>query len=332
MPKKIYLAASLLLTLSLLLSACAEATPSPTPGLDINAAYTLAAATIQAGFTQTALAMPTATLTPVPSTATLEPPTATPPLPSPTAPTGALSAAATPTPYNSAEAYGCYNATFMGDLGTQNGLSLNPGDKFTKTWQLKNTGTCPWTDTFTITYWSGDMFGADTTKIRAKLPPGGVLNISLPMIAPNASGTVSSSWRMATDDGHFFGTVLTAIIVLPGGGTSTGGCYSAVLAGDISTPNGAKLSPGEAFTKTWRVQNTGTCAWKGSFKITFVGGDMLGADTTKIRKTVEPGASVEISLDMLAPSTTGNVEGYWQLATDAGDLFGPTFSVVIVVK
>ncbi len=118
------------------------------------------------------------------------------------------------------------------------------------------------------------------------------------MVAPAGSGTVVSNWQMATDTGKFFGPVLTVSINLPGttATTTSGGCYHATLVSDVTIPNGTELKPGETFTKTWEIKNSGTCDWNSNFKITFVGGNLFGSDTTKIRKFVGAGDTTNISL------------------------------------
>ena len=93
---------------------------------------------------------------------------------------------------------------------------------------------------------------------------------------------------MATDAGNLFGPLLTVSIVLPGSNpTATDtGCYNSALVSDVTIPSGTRLDPGKVFEKTWEIKNTGTCDWTRDFKITFVGGDLFGSDTTKIRKRV----------------------------------------------
>jgi hypothetical protein len=183
---------------------------------------------------------------------------------------------------------------------------------------------------------SGDRFGADTTEIGQKVPAGGVAEVSLAMTAPSLTGVVSSNWQLATDIGKPFGSVLSVSITLPGtttsSGTTSGGCLNSTLISDVSIPSGTVVKAGDSFTKTWRVKNTGTCAWSRDFKITYIGGDLLGADTTKIRQVVGPGSSAEISLDMVAPGTTGTITSSWQMASDDGVQFGEVFGVSIVVK
>lgn len=337
----------IVLLITLGLGACGlpqNAAPSATP-LDVNALYTQAAATIAAEYTQTALAMPTATFTPS-ATLTPEPtvtllPTATsipatlppPTLPLPTAVIGSTQTA-----------NGCNNANWLADVTIPAGTPMKPGDKFTKTWLLKNTGTCTWNTNFRIAFVGGDSMGADTTRIFQKIDPAYNLEISLQMTAPDAKGTVSGYWQMMSEDGKLFGPVIAVTIALPGSNPtattaaavsstpSQGGCLNSQLVSDGDVVSGAKMNPGEKFTKTWEIKNTGTCEWADDFKFVFVGGELFGSDSTKIRKTVGAGGSIQISLQMTAPNEKGTYSTSWQLADNKGNLFGQVFTFLITVK
>ena len=327
-----FLLLSAVVTLSL--SACG--TPEPTsPTLDINEIVQQVEATLLMGYTQTALAMPTTTNTPEPTITPI--PSFTPEPLNVASPTIALPPTLTgPTalPIIPATANGCFNASLVTDVTVPTGTKFKPGDTFKKTWRLINTGTCDWIGDFKITYVGGNLFGSDTTKIRQKVGVGGIADISLDMVAPNASGTAISNWQMATDTGDLFGPILAVSILLPGGSptTTANDCLDATLVSDVTIPNGTKLDPGEVFTKTWQVKNSGTCVWTSDFKITFVGGDLLGSDTTKIRKRVEPGATAEISLPMVVPGGSGNVSSSWQMSDNNGVLFGQVFTFQITIK
>lgn len=336
MAKKSYLPYFLILIIFLMpVSACAPP-GNAAPTLDVNEVLNQVAATLSMGYTQTALAMPTATNTPVPiitpsPSRTPEPLIiATPTIsftPTPSGPT--------PLPINPATAYGCYNAALVADVSIPAGTNFKPGESFRKTWRLVNTGTCEWTNDFKITFAGGNLFGSDTTKIRQRVGVGSIADISLDMVAPSGlSGSVVSNWQMTTDTGNFFGPLLTVSIVLPGNNptaTSTN-CYNATLIDDVTIPSGTKLNPGEDFEKTWLIKNAGTCDWNKDFKITFLGGDLLGSDTTKIRQNVAAGATAQITLPMIAPNNSGTIDSYWQMATDSGILFGQVFTIEIVVK
>ena len=329
----------LALAIAFLVSACGSATPSPEPTMDVHAIYTQAAATIAAGLTQTEQAKPT--VTPLPPTETPEPtatlqpidfspPTEAPPI----APVATQAGFPTPTTDASA-AFGCYNATLLADVSVPYGANYKPGDKFTKTWRIRNTGSCDWNRGFLLTHIGGDGFGAVTKTIDQKIPAGGTMEISIAMSAPNLPGTVSSYWQLATDTGKPFGSLLGVTITLPAAAQTTTtptGCLNAALVSQTPA-SGAEIKQGDEFTVTWVLQNTGSCEWNSDFKITFVGGDVLGSDTTKLRKgRINPDASVTISLTMTAPSGMGQVVSSWQLASDEGVLFGPVYTIVITLK
>jgi hypothetical protein len=54
-------------------------------------------------------------------------------------------------------------------------------------------------------------------------------------------------------------------------------CDRAVFVKDVTVPDGSDYSPGDVFTKTWRLKNTGTCAWTSGYDLVFVNGDQMGA-------------------------------------------------------
>lgn len=319
-----------------LMSGCGtSATPNPTQ--DPSIFYTQAAATIAMGLTQTSQALPSPTLplptsTPKPRATFTEISVSVTPYVIPTP----IPLTPSPIPVDPATARGCLNAAFISDVTLKFADNFNPGDKFTKTWRVKNTGTCDWPRGFQLLFVSGDRFGADTAAIDQKVMAGGTADISIAMVAPDSlSGEVYSNWTLANDIGKPFGPVLFAAITLPAENrspSSAGGCLNSLLESDVSIRSGTELSRNANFTKTWQVKNNGTCEWTGDFKITFVGGDPFGADTTKIRRTVGPGASTEISLNMTAPGNKGTVSSAWQLSSEDGQLFGELFAFTITVK
>jgi hypothetical protein len=320
------------------LSACGSPQSAAPPTLDVNEIVMQVAGTLQMGYTQTALAMPSATLTPEATitplsaaSATLQPLAVT----TPTAAALPTATGPTPLPVNPATANGCYNAALVSESTVPNRSDFKPDDTFKKTWRLINTGTCDWNGEFKIAYVSGSYFGSDTTKIRQRVGVGITADVSLEMTAPSGvSGTVVSNWQMVTDTGLPFGPLLTVSIILPGtNATATSvGCYDATLVSDVSIPSGTRLDPGEIFTKTWQIKNSGTCDWTSDFKIAYVGGDLFGSDTTKIRQRVPAGSTANISLDMVAPGSSDTYPSSWQMMNDSGSLFGQVFTFEIVVR
>lgn len=112
---------------------------------------------------------------------------------------------------------------------------------------------------------------------------------------------------------------------------STGGCDNSVYVSDVTIPDNTVVTPGQALTKTWKVQNSGTCAWTATYKITFVTGNAMGGVATAIGQAVGPGQSVDISVAMVAPTATGDASGTWRLANDKSVAFGTPLTIVVKV-
>lgn len=113
---------------------------------------------------------------------------------------------------------------------------------------------------------------------------------------------------------------------------STTGCYGLRYVSDVSVPDNTTMTPGQTFTKTWKVLNAGTCAWDAGFKFAFVGGEQMGGTTQTLAASVAAGATFDISVPMTAPTNrTGTLRGDWRMSTAAGQFFGDPIYVQIVV-
>ncbi len=108
-------------------------------------------------------------------------------------------------------------------------------------------------------------------------------------------------------------------------------CDNAAYVADVTYPDGTYVAPDTDFTKTWKIQNTGTCTWTETYRIKFVSGAQMDGETTEIGQEVKPGETVKVSVDLTSPSTAGPYTGYWQMANDSGTLFGGYVSVNIYV-
>jgi hypothetical protein len=176
------------IALALFLGACgAEATPT----LDAGAIATSAVQTVEARLTEQAAAQPveptaTPTLTPEP-TATFAP-----------SPTAVIS--------QGGAQVACYFAQFIADVTIPDGMIMLPGTKFTKTWQVKNIGSCAWDSNHKLYLQSGDgMTTATSIPLPRTVYPGDVVNLSVEMTAPEAEGVYTGYWRIATPYGGSFG-------------------------------------------------------------------------------------------------------------------------------
>jgi len=92
---------------------------------------------------------------------------------------------------------------------------------------------------------------------------------------------------------------------------------------DISIPDDTKLAPNTAFSKTWRIKNVGSCTWSRLYTITFFSGNSLRAQYSHhLVEPVEPGETVDLTVDMIAPEKVGVYQSNWMLSDPDGVLFG----------
>jgi len=105
---------------------------------------------------------------------------------------------------------------FVSDVTIPDNTNMKPGQKFTKTWRVRNNGTCAWEAGFKLNFIGGDAMGGTTLTLDKAISPGSETELSVPMTAPNTSGTHRSNWRMATAAGANFGDEVYVIIVVSG--------------------------------------------------------------------------------------------------------------------
>ena len=100
-------------------------------------------------------------------------------------------------------------------------------------------------------------------------------------------------------------------------------CDKVRFVADVNIPDGTVLQPGAQFTKTWRLKNAGSCAWSTSYQLAFFSGEKMGAaSSAAFPKNVAVGETVDISINMVAPSAAGSYRGYWMFKNASGALFG----------
>jgi hypothetical protein len=108
-------------------------------------------------------------------------------------------------------------------------------------------------------------------------------------------------------------------------------CNDSLFVQDVTIPDGTILKPGQDFKKTWRIKNSGFCAWTADYAIGFAYGEQMHGSATKIQKAVGPGGTVDITLNLRAPQNRCWYGSWWRLKTDRGDYFGDFVFVSIQV-
>ena len=78
---------------------------------------------------------------------------------------------------------------------------------------------------------------------------------------------------------------------------------------DVTIPDNSNLTAGEAFTKTWRVQNAGTCIWWSGYTLQHYSENAMSAPASVPLPVTNPGETADISVDLVAPSVPGTYRG-----------------------
>ncbi len=100
-------------------------------------------------------------------------------------------------------------------------------------------------------------------------------------------------------------------------------CDRAAFVTDVTVPDGSTYLPNSDFTKTWRLQNNGSCTWNSNYALVFDTGDaMNGPTAVNLTGTVAPGQTVDISVNLKAPASVGTYKGYWRLRNASNAVFG----------
>lgn len=109
----------------------------------------------------------------------------------------------------------CNLASFVTDVTIPDDTTFLVEKPFTKTWRLKNVGTCTWTAGYKLVFDSGErMSGPETQPLTAvAVAPGETLDVSVNMIAPAVAGTYKSNWKIKDEKGEVFGLLSGAFYV-----------------------------------------------------------------------------------------------------------------------
>lgn len=117
-------------------------------------------------------------------------------------------------------------------------------------------------------------------------------------------------------------------------------CNRAKFIMDVNYEDGTTVKSGASFTKTWRLQNDGSCTWNPDYRLVFVSGESMSAPNAVqfSSSSVAPNGTVDVSVNLKAPVSAGTYRGYFKLRASDGSTFGigdnadVSFWVEIVVE
>ncbi len=210
---------------------------------------------------------------------------------------------------STAQAATCDWAGFVTDVTVPDGSTYSPGATFTKTWRLRNIGTCTWTTSYALVFDSGAQMGAQSPKPFPKnVAPGETVDLTVDMTAPNAAGHYFGYYKLQNAAGTRFGIGRSA---------------NSVFWVEINV--GATTGTGYDFTA-----NANSAAWSsGAGTLTFPGtdGDARGFALRQDNPTFEGNYSLGTPGLLMSPQNIHN--GYIQatyppIRIQTGDRFRAT--------
>lgn len=179
------------------------------------------------------------------------------------------------------------------------------------------------TDTATPPLSAADIYTAVAATLTAQPGPATDVPTMMPTDVPTLQTTDTPAVTPTDYPPYSYQTVTPA---------NASACDNSIYVSDVTIPDGTVLAPGQSFTKTWMLQNSGTCTWSTSYSMTFASGSQMSGVSASLTNSVAPSQEIQISVPMVAPSSEGTYTGFWRLYNASGSGFGSTVWVKIVVS
>ena len=104
--------------------------------------------------------------------------------------------------------------SFSDDITIPDGTVVKPGEELEKKWQVRNNGTCDWTDKYTLRIIAGDPLGSPDSQPLYPARSGSVAPIRMILKAPETPGGYRTAWQAFNAAGKAFGDVIYIDIVV----------------------------------------------------------------------------------------------------------------------
>ncbi len=104
-------------------------------------------------------------------------------------------------------------------------------------------------------------------------------------------------------------------------GTSYASCAAVgKFVADVTIPKGTRFTGPQEFTKVWRIQNSGNCAWApAGYGLRFGDGERMGgAAYLPLSGAIQPGDTIDLALPLTAPAAPDMHTGTWVLFDNTG--------------
>ena len=96
-------------------------------------------------------------------------------------------------------------AAFFADLTVPDDTLVDPGTALMKTWRVRNTGTCTWSEGYLLVFAKGDLMNGALSSPIPVTAPGEIVDISVDLVAPSRGGQQTGYWQFQNSAGTRFG-------------------------------------------------------------------------------------------------------------------------------
>ncbi len=230
------------------------------------------------------------------------------------------------------------------------------GATFHAAWTFTNSGQTVWNGGYRLAYTlephpetaeseraplnSQTAFAIGDLGAPAQVKPGQTVRLTLALTVPQNPGTYATNWQLQAPDGRRFGPIRWLRAVVAGDAAVAPGETLAYQSLDFknSVDNFDNMLPGRQFSATWTLRNSGTRSWSGDFQVAYVDQDATGSPQTvrdpmgaqqvvplrqvSGRELINPGETVAIRRDLIAPQNPGAYKFHWELRDPSGHPFG----------
>ena len=97
------------------------------------------------------------------------------------------------------------DAVFQADGTVPDKTRIEATEPFTKTWRVRNTGTCDWGPGFSLTFTDGDQMSGPREVHVPETPADESADISVPLVAPRREGRYRGTWQVCVNQTECFG-------------------------------------------------------------------------------------------------------------------------------
>jgi len=164
----------------------------------------------------------------------------------------------------------CNRANFVADVTVPDYTRFYKGTSFTKTWRIRNDGSCTWTTGYALVFDHGaSLNGASRTSLNHLVAPGETIDLSVYLLAPSSDGTYQGYWRLMDDKGQLFGIgdqanisfwvkIIVGVLIVDISTPVVSGNCSLVSSSPASY---STFAPNADIDARWKIKNLSSTTW-----------------------------------------------------------------------